>query len=323
MTQVETMTAAVMAAPGEIRLQHAPRPVPSAGELRIRLEGSGVCGSNLPVWQGQPWFQYPFAPGAPGHEGWGRIDALGPETDGFEVGERVTFLSGHAFAEFDVAKASAVVRLPDALDGQPFPGEPLACAVNVFRRSDVRAGDAVAVVGVGFIGALVIQLAKHAGAHVVALSRRPWALEVARRCGAEATFETGDFWDAVRRARALTNDAAFARVIECGGEQVTLDLATQLTSEGGRLVIAGYHQVGARQVDMQLWNWRGLDVINAHERDMAVVERGLRESVDAVMDGRLDPFPLLTHSVPLARMGEAFGALDARPDGFLKAVVTA
>ncbi len=73
---------------------------------------------------------------------------------------------------------------------------------------------------------------------------------------------------------------------------------------------------------MQQWNWRGLDVINAHERDPAVAARGLREAMEAVADGRIDPFPLLTHDYPIDRLGEAFQAMQDRPDGFLKATVS-
>ena len=57
-------------------------------------------------------------------------------------------------------------------------------------------------------------------------------------------------------------------VIEAVGKQWPLDLAAELAGERGRLIIAGYHQDGLRQVNMQLWNWRGLDVINAHQRDL-------------------------------------------------------
>jgi threonine dehydrogenase-like Zn-dependent dehydrogenase len=85
-------------------------------------------------------------------------------------------------------------------------------------------------------------------------------------------------------------------------------------------VIAGYHQDGPRQVDMQQWNWRGLDVVNAHERDPAVVARGMQEAMAAVADGVLDPIPLITHRVPLAELGHAFELMRERPDGFMKAV---
>lgn len=175
--------------------------------MRVRLEGSGVCGSSGPVWEGRPWFEYPLEPGAPGHEGWGVVDAVGADVTSVAVGERVAALSYHAHATHDLADGGAVVGLPPELDGVPFPGEPLGCAMNVFERSDVREGHTVAIVGIGFLGALLTQLAVAAGARVVALSR-------------------------VR----------------------------------GRLIVAGFHQDGERSVDMQGWNWRGLDVINAHER---------------------------------------------------------
>ena len=117
-------------------------------------------------------------------------------------------------------------------------------------------------------------------------------------------------------------DETFACVIEAAGVQETLDLAGRLTAVRGRLVIAGYHQDGSRTVDMQLWNWRGLDVVNAHERDPEVYLEGMRAAVDAVRDGRLDRAPLVTHTFPLDRAGEALEAARTRPDGFLKAVVT-
>ena len=73
---------------------------------------------------------------------------------------------------------------------------------------------------------------------------------------------------------------------------------------------------------MQLWNWRGLDVVNAHERDPQVYLDGMKAAVRAVASGELDPRPLYTHILPLARLPEAFALMRARPDGFLKALVT-
>jgi threonine dehydrogenase-like Zn-dependent dehydrogenase len=73
---------------------------------------------------------------------------------------------------------------------------------------------------------------------------------------------------------------------------------------------------------MQLWNWRGLDVINAHERDPAEYIRGMREAADAAATGRLDPSSLYTHRFPLDRLGDALDTTRDRPDGFLKALVT-
>jgi threonine dehydrogenase-like Zn-dependent dehydrogenase len=72
---------------------------------------------------------------------------------------------------------------------------------------------------------------------------------------------------------------------------------------------------------MQMWNWKGIDVINAHERDRAVQRRGVEDAVDAVAAGRLDPAPLYTHLYPLERLGEALDATRDKPDGFVKALV--
>ncbi len=295
---------------------------PRADEARVRLEGCGVCGSNLPIWEGRPWFQYPLEPGAPGHEGWGVIDSVGTGIKGFAVGDRVALLSAHAYAEYDFATADALVKLPPGLAGRPFPGEPLACAVNIFRRSGIEAGQNVAVVGVGFLGAALTALATKAGARVVALSRRPFALQMAQECGAAATIQLGDDpAQALQQARGCIAKDGYDRVIECVGSQVALDLASELTGTRARLVIAGYHQDGDRRVNLQQWNWRGLDVVNAHERDPAQYRRGMEEAIDLVVRGEFDPWPLFTHQFPLEDIDAAFAALANRPEGFLKALV--
>ncbi|HEU4698790.1 MAG TPA: zinc-binding dehydrogenase [Gemmatimonadales bacterium] len=321
-TAVTTMRAAVVAAPGAVTLAAPPLPEPGPGEVRVRLEGSGVCGSNLPLWEGRPWFQYPTEPGAPGHEGWGVVDALGDGVAGLRVGQRVAALSYHAFAEYDVAKAEAVVPLPPALDGRPFPGEPLGCAMNVFRRSDIAAGQTVAIIGIGFMGALLTRLAANAGARVLAISRRPFALEVARAMGADDVLAMDDHQRIIDTVQARTEGVFCDRVIECVGLQWPLDLAGELTRERGRLVVAGFHQDGPRQVNMFLWNWRGLDVVNAHEREPATYVEGIRLAVAEVASGRLDPAPLYTHAFPLDRTADALETMRRRPDGFLKALVT-
>jgi len=302
--------AGVVTAPRGAEVRPVVAPAPGPGEVLVRIEGCGVCGSNVPVWRGSPYVEYPLEPGAPGHEGWGVVEEVGAGVDGLRPGTRVTGLMYYSFAEHDVAPASQLVPLPSALDGVPFPGEALGCAVNVVRRSGISQGDRVAVVGVGFLGALVTRLAVAAGAEVTAVSRRAFALEVARESGAARVFVPDE-------APAETFDV----VVEAAGVQATLDLAARLTRERGRLVVAGYHQDGPRRVDMQLWNWRGFDVVNAHERDPAMALEGIRGAVAATLDGRIDPSRLVTHRYPLDRLGDALDAALERPDGFLKAVV--
>ncbi len=316
------MQAAVLTGPRRVELRSVAIPEPAPSEVLVAFSGCGVCGSNLAVWEGRPWFEYPLAVGAPGHEAWGRIESVGDEVTSLRAGQPVAVLSAVAFAEAGTVPADTVVALPPALDGRPFPGEALGCAFNVAARSDLGPGQTVAVVGAGFLGALVVALAAQAGARVIAVSRRPYALEVARAMGAAEVIRMDDHEQIIGQVRALTDGRMCDRVVEAVGAQWPLDLAGELTAERGRLVIAGFHQDGPRSVDLQLWNWRGIDVVNAHERDPQVVLGGIRSAVAAVASGRLDPAPLYTHLYPLDRLGEAMDAMLHRPGGFLKALVT-
>lgn len=297
------MQAAVLAAPRLFVLRAAEIPEPGPGEVRIHIEGSGVSASSIPLWQGRDAARYPQAHGMPGHEGWGHIDALGADVVGLQVGQRVAAVSQRAFAEYDITSAAAVVPLPAALDHVPFPGEPFGCAFTVCARADVQAGDTVAIIGIGFVGAVLTRLMSSAGARVIALSHRASSLRLAREMGAleRVSLSKGDRASVIARVHDLTDGRLCDRVIECVGTQETLDLAGELAGEGGRLTVA--------RVDA--------------ERDRAAYVQGIRAAADALAAGVLDPLPLLTHRYPLTRLDDAFRATVERPDGFVKAVVFA
>jgi threonine dehydrogenase-like Zn-dependent dehydrogenase len=275
------MRAAVLTGPGCVAVGNRAAPHAGPAEVLVRVEGCGVCASSLPLWEGRPWFEYPAEPGAPGHEVWGRTDD----------GRRVAGLSRRGFAELDVMREDELVELPDELADMPFPGEALGCAVNVVRRADVRPGHEVAVVGTGFLGTAVARLCEIGGARATRISR-----------GDEPASE-------------------FERVIEAAGTQSALDTASQLVATGGLLAIAGFHQDGTRAVDMQSWNWRGIDVVNAHERDPRRYIEGMREAARLAATGELDVASLVTHRFGLDELDAAFTAASRRPPGFLKAVV--
>jgi threonine dehydrogenase-like Zn-dependent dehydrogenase len=277
------MRAGTVAGPGRAAVTAVPARWPGVADVLVRVEGCGVCASNLPLWEGRPWFSYPLEPGAPGHEGWGVVEAVGDDVADPAVGDRVAMVCDRAFAELAVVPAAHCVKI----GAGPFPGEPVACAVNVVRRSALEPGMCVAIVGVGFLGTLVATLCERAGAEVVP----------------------------VRRETSV--HGPFERVIEAAGTQASLDRASALVAERGLLVIAGYHQDGPRTVDLQSWNWRGIDVVNAHERDPLVYVDAMREGVAAGIDVE----PLLTHRFPLDRLAEAFEAARTRPAGFVKAWV--
>jgi len=315
------MRAAVLATPGDMRIEHTEVPSPGPTQVLIRLQGSGICASNMPAFEGRAWFDYPMPPGDLGHEGWGVVEAVGEQVSGLVPGQRVAALSFRAYADYDVAEAAHVVALPAELEGEAFPGEALGCAMNIFRRAGVEATHTVAVVGVGFLGAALIQLCARAGVRVVAVARSAAALDLARRCGASHTLPMDDHATVIEAMSRITRGTFCDRVFECTGKPWPLDLAGEFTAVRGRLVIAGFHQDGLRQVNVQLWNWRGIDVVNAHERDPAIATEGMRLAVEAVVDGRLDLSLLLSHRYALEDAGHALAAVRDREEGLVKAVL--
>jgi threonine dehydrogenase-like Zn-dependent dehydrogenase len=252
-----------------------------------------------------------LAPGAPGHETLGEVVALGRGVDTLAVGQTVTGLLWNGLAELGVGRAEHLLVVPP--HASSVLGEPLACAMNVVRRAGVRPGDRVAIVGFGYLGALIVQLLPPGLAEWIAVSRRPDSRTLAESFGASATYD----FDCVPAAAW----DSFPVVIEAAGVQQTLDYATWLTAFGGRLVIAGYHADGPRTVNMQSWNWKGIEVSNAHERQPAVYMSGLREAFNVVAARPLDFSRLHSHHLRLDDAGEAFRLADERPPGFVKAII--
>jgi threonine dehydrogenase-like Zn-dependent dehydrogenase len=315
------MRAAVLTNPKTIEIKTVEQPQVKASEVKIKVQGCGVCSSSIPLWEGRDWFSYPSEPGSPGHEGWGIVDALGEEVKGVKVGDWVAFLSFHAYAEYDVADTGSLIVLPEALYNKPFPGEPLGCAMNIFERSDIQVGDTVAIIGTGFLGALLCQLARNKGAKVIGISRRAFSLDYAKKLGAYEVVPLTSTWEVANKVGEITGNVYCSRVIEATGKQEALDVASEIVSEGGRIIIAGYHQDGLRQVNLQKWNWKGIDVINAHERDPRKYLSGMQKAMDAVMAGIITPETLYTDILPLEELSKGFELTATRPDGFMKALI--
>ncbi|WP_029034357.1 MDR/zinc-dependent alcohol dehydrogenase-like family protein [Salinimicrobium terrae] len=313
--------AAVVEAPQKVTVKEVDLPEPGDREVRIKLEGSGVCASNIPVWEGRDWFDYPVTAGEPGHEGWGIIDVVGDGVKDLKKGDRVTALTYKAYATHDIAKEESVVKLPDSFAGKAFPGEPLGCAMNIFDRSDIQKEQKVAIVGSGFLGTLLVQLAKSAGAEVIAVSRREFSLETAKKAGADHLVEMDDHYKIIEKVNELTGGDFCERVIECTGKEWPLNLSIELTGTRGKLIVAGFHQDGMRSLNVQMLNWRGIDMISAHERDPQQYISGIKAAVKAVEEGKMDPYPLFTHSFSIEEMDKAYKHLTERPDGFIKALI--
>src|SRR6267154_874118 len=213
MSQAKTTYRAVEATgPGKLRLTERTLVDPPAGHARIRVEACGVCHSDSGTVDGLFPIQWPRVPG---HEAVGRIDALGAGVEGWAIGQRVGvgFLGGSCghcpfcrngdlvnwqnqeytgiqhkggYAEVMIAKASGLIAVPDDLSSVA--AAPLLCAglttFSALRGSPAKAGDLVAVLGVGGLGHLGVQYARHMGFEVAAIARGADKADLVNKLGA-------------------------------------------------------------------------------------------------------------------------------------------
>jgi threonine dehydrogenase-like Zn-dependent dehydrogenase len=283
---------------------------PAPGQVLVRILATGVCASELhAVMDPQP--SYPLLIG---HEPIGIVEAIGAGVEGFSTGMRVTGGFGPAFADTVLADHRHLVPVPPNLSLEDSIGEPLGCVMEARRRTHVQASDRIALVGVGYMGLLMLQVLMVTGAGpVTIIDPREDARRSALASGAtEALAPVG-----------VTPDLHGGSdvVIEATGTQPGLDLATELVREHGILSILGYHQAD-RNVDMQQWNWKAIDVVNAHVRRRDLLNEAIRRGLELTRMGRIHPGSLVTHRFGLDDVGDAFGALAGKPDGFTKAIVT-
>lgn len=295
-------------------------PEPGAGEVLVRVTACGVCASELHPWaEGTASYPHRF-----GHEPVGVVAATGPGVTGFREGDRVTGLFRHAYADFSLANAESLLPVPEGVADENAFGEPLACLVNAQRRTPVELADRVAMIGLGYMGLGMLQLMKLRGpSQIVAIDVREDAREAARALGADAVYHPDEIPDAFRLTRFADwqSDRGFDVVVEGSGTQPGLTLAGELVRPHGVLSILGYHQGGPRQVDVGMWNWKAIDVVNAHVRRHDLLMESMRIGLELEAAGLIDLGALVTHRYPLAGVDQAYGDLQAKPEGFIKATI--
>jgi len=289
---------------------------PGAGEALVRVHANGVCASDLPTW-GTPQPTYPIPLG---HEPVGTVVAVG---DGVELkpGTRVTGRLTPSFAEYVAADIRDIVEVPDEVETIHALGEPIGCVAEGLRRTPVQLADRVAIIGLGFMGLCMVQLvSRSATAQVVAIDPRDDARRAALTCGADTAYHPDQLPSPFTGPQARSGVRGFDVVVEASGSPSGIELATVLVRSHGTLSILGFHQ-GTREVDMQTWNWKAIDVVNAHVRDRDLLRESTRSAMAMIAAGRIDLQPLVTHTYPLDRIDEAFEALSRKPPGFIKAVI--
>jgi L-iditol 2-dehydrogenase len=294
--------------------------VPSIGadEVLVRSRNVGICHSDFELYEGR--YIIPVAyPIVPGHEWSGEIAEVGDAVTTLQTGDRVVgecvinngadhfgFSIGGADAEYFVAKASWLHRIPDELSFvQAAFVEPFSVAYNATVAADgIDASDEVAVIGGGPIGLLCVMAARTMGGSVTLIEpqahRRALGLEV----GAKAAIDPGA--DLSAQVADVTGGRGFDLVIEAAGAPAAMASAFPIAAQGARVVLVGIDVGGSASVQIGLVQSKALQV-----RGIIGSAGMWPRTIRFMATSGLDPTPLLTATFPL---GDAPAALEAARD---------
>lgn len=309
------MQVAVLTRQGFV-MEERPMIRPAAHEVMIKVTASAICTGDVFEYQQRTNQEGELLLG---HEGCGVIAEVGDAVKDLHPGQKVAALGMPAYGEYFVTEAMKIAPLPEGMDDRYVIGEPLACCVHAMQRVTVSSASKVAVLGGGFMGLVCMQLALAKGATEVLLidpiaERR----DIGMRLGAQQAFDP----IADKEQLAQLSDS-FDLVIEATGAQSALDMSTKLVRIHGALLLIGYHQsnAGMRQVHMQQWNYKGLDVINGHVRHQQEKSDALRQAVQLLHHGHIRTRELVT-LYPFSDINRAFHDLAERKEGRMKIVLT-
>jgi len=343
------MRAVTFQAPGEVLVKDVPEPeLSDPGDAIVRIESTGVCGSDLHIYHGRVKIEPGFTIG---HEYVGTVLALGDAVRSVAVGDRVlgcfqtacgrcffcrrglfhkcdssrTFghgatlgsLQGTQAEQALIPSADLVLRkVPAGMSDEAalFAGDVMGTGYHAVLHSGLRPGDIAAVLGLGPVGLCAVQVAKAAGAaHVIAIDSVPERLAVAQSFGAIPIHLTDQ--DPRAAAREATEGRGVDVCIDAVGHPAAFDLALRLTRKCGTVQAIGVYAERA-EVHMGLLWIKSLHVCAGHANVIAHVDRVL-----AMMSaGLLDPSPLVTHHMSLEEAPEAYALYDRREA--LKIVLT-
>ena len=335
------MKAAVLREGGRLGAATWPRPVVGAGELLLRLRGCGLCGSDIAK-VGAAETRVPLVLG---HELVGDVVEVGDSVSDFAAGDRVVAahhvpcgachhcrrgsesmcaafktsnLDPGGFAEYVRVPAAnvghATFKLPAHLSDEAASFvEPLACALRAVRRSRVESGDTAAVVGLGSIGCLFVQLLRRAGARVVGVDLLPARGDLGKRLGAEA----GGTPEAMEPlVRELSDGRGADHVVITGGGAAVLPWAARVVRDGGSIHYFAGGPGETLPIALDTLYKRELTLTSTYSSSPA----DLAAAFGLISDGQVTTGPLISHRLPLDRLDE--GVALMRRQAALKVFVT-
>src|ERR1700722_14652334 len=335
------MRAVTFQAPGEVRVEDVPEPeLIDATDAIVRIEASGVCGSDLHIYHGRVKIEPGFTIG---HEYVGTVTAVGDEVGEVAVGDRVlgcfqtacghcffcsrglfhkcdfsrTFGHGAALGSLPGTQAELALvphadlilrKVPAGMSDEValFAGDVMGTGYHAAAESGLRAGDIAAVLGLGPVGLCAVQAAFALGAaQVIAIDTVPERLQMAATFGAQAVHLSED--DPRAAVREATEGRGVDACIDAVGDPRALELAIRLTRKCGTVQAVGVYAERC-EVHMGLFWIKALDMRSGHANVIGHVDQVL----ELMSSGRLDPSPLVTHHMSLEDAPEAYALYDRR-----------
>ncbi len=344
----ETMRAAVLYGIDDMRVEDVPAPVlDDRRNVLVRIESVGVCGSDVHFLKRGRIGNFALeTPTIMGHESAGEIVKLTGDARGLQVGDRVAVEPGYscgkcefcrsgrynlcpdvvflaappvhgAFCEYLAWPADFLFKLPDNMsmdEGAML--EPLSVGMHAARRSRVRAGDSVAVLGAGPIGLAALQAARaHGATTIIASDLVPMRLELAGKLGATATLDAAEV-DVEGAVMEMTGGRGVDVVFECAGAVPTIQMAMRIARNGGRVQLVGMPAEMEAPVPLYELINRELDVSGLFRYAGCY-----GPAIELVSSGRVDVASLITHHFPLEETPEAMEFAYSAKDEAIKVVV--
>ncbi len=313
------MKAAILSEKG-FKIEERQTPDCPAGKILVKTAACGICEGD--IFRYKSVLQDPSAKekmgGLIGHEGNGTICKVGAGVKGFKVGDRVAALGG-TYSEYFLAEPKSLAKIPKGLSFEEALGEPIACYVHAAARFGIQKGDRVAILGCGFMGLGCLEMARNQGAgEIIAFDPIDWRREKALELGAGKALDSSDY----ATAEKLSTLGEFDVVIEAAGIQGTIDMATAMVKQHGKIILIGYHQSnnGRRDIDMKTWNFKAIDVINGHVRREGEKHEAMKEALSLVSKGKLS-MKSITTCYKFEDISKAFKEIVDRKKGVFKAAL--
>jgi L-iditol 2-dehydrogenase len=304
-----------------------PDPRPGDGQVLVQVVASGVCTSDLAPWREGPDPKSPKTgrgDGKPirlGHEITGRVVAAGRNARGWAEGDLVTGLGDQGFASLAVLDATAILPVPADVEPAHAIGEPVADLAEALGRTGLAAGQRAAVVGLGFMGLGLVQLARdRAPGLLIGVDPLPAARQRGLELGCDLVFAPDEIPPEFGGDPGRDRDQRADVVLEATGVTSGLRTASALVRPFGTLCVVGYHHTGDAMMDMDLW-YKAVTIVNGFCPDRTRLMRAMREALALIAARRFTYAPLITHRFALDEADRAYELMDARADGFVKAIL--